>query len=114
MMSNCSLCGLPESLIEHCGTCRAIYSSPYRHEREYASGKAYRAVAKAVRAGELPALGIRCVDCGEPATDWEHRDYDAALKVDPVCRRCNIARGEERSYPIRNSWAAREKERAGG
>jgi hypothetical protein len=61
---------------------------------------AHRAVAKAVKRGELSALtingkstGIACVDCHRPARDYDHRDYFEQLKVEPTCRSCNINRG---------------------
>ena len=41
----------------------------------------------------LPPTAFQCVDCGRKARDYEHRDYDEPLKVEPVCRACNIARG---------------------
>ena len=34
-----------------------------------------------------------CVDCGKPAHDLDHRDYNNPLEVVPVCRGCNIRRG---------------------
>lgn len=52
-------------------------------------------VAKAVRKGLLPKLDgtIKCVDCGKPAHNYEHRDYAKPLDVSPVCRSCNHKRG---------------------
>ena len=35
----------------------------------------------------------KCVDCGANATDYDHRDYNKPLDVEPVCRSCNIRRG---------------------
>lgn len=55
---------------------------------------AHKAVADAVKCGDLqPATECTCVDCGRPATEYDHRDYDEPLQVDPVCRRCNVRRG---------------------
>jgi hypothetical protein len=53
------------------------------------------AVLKARRQGLLPALNgsIACVDCGEPAAHYDHRDYSKPLDVVPVCRSCNCRRG---------------------
>lgn len=113
-MELCSLCHLPESMSDICGLCRAIYQPKYRHPRQYVVGRAHRTVVKAMRNGDLPPLGIKCVDCGGLATEWDHRDYNDPLRVDPVCRSCNCKRGEALSHPIENSWAAREQERAGG
>lgn len=36
---------------------------------------------------------FRCVDCGNGATEYEHRDYNKPLAVEPVCRTCNHRRG---------------------
>lgn len=48
----------------------------------------------ALRRGLLkkPTL-LRCVDCGEKAACYEHRDYNKPLDVVPVCQRCNCKRG---------------------
>jgi len=58
-------------------------------------GNAGYQVAKAIREGVLPKLdgSISCVDCGKPARDYEHRDYNYPLQVEPVCRGCNRRRG---------------------
>lgn len=52
-------------------------------------------VAQAKARGDLPRLTgeIPCVDCGAPARDYDHRDYNRPLDVEPVCRRCNMRRG---------------------
>lgn len=45
--------------------------------------------------GDLPpARAYACVDCGRPAEVYDHRDYCEPLKVDPVCQRCNVHRGQ--------------------
>jgi hypothetical protein len=67
-------------------------------DRIYAprNGKAQagQLVYKAKADGLLPfAKNCICVDCGEPACDLDHRDYNKPLQVDPVCRRCNLRRG---------------------
>lgn len=55
---------------------------------------AHAAVATARRAGKLPdPYELDCVDCGEPAIEYEHRDYSKPLDVVPICRRCNLLRG---------------------
>ena len=52
------------------------------------------AVKKAVKAGFLaPVKTLFCIDCGNPAQCYEHRDYNKPLDVDPVCRSCNYHRG---------------------
>jgi hypothetical protein len=56
--------------------------------------KATQAVNAEVRAGRMQRPGeFKCVDCGEPAECWEHRDYSRPLDVEPVCRLCNNKRG---------------------
>lgn len=55
---------------------------------------AHREVKKAVRRGDLsPVTSHTCVDCGNPAEAYEHRDYGAPLDVEPVCNSCNGIRG---------------------
>ena len=52
------------------------------------------AIALAVRLRKIkPASAFRCVDCNEPATEYDHRDYANPNAVDPVCKRCNGRRG---------------------
>ena len=63
--------------------------------------KAAAAVSKAIRKGDLERLShvhdldhdVACVDCGEKAQVYDHRDYNKPLEVDPVCQKCNCARG---------------------
>jgi hypothetical protein len=51
-------------------------------------------VALAVRLGYLkPARECSCVDCGNPAEHYDHRDYNKPLEVEAVCRPCNYKRG---------------------
>lgn len=58
---------------------------------------AHTAVNLAVKRGELPPVKtLLCADCGAPACDYDHRDYAKPLEVDPVCRKCNRARGPAR------------------
>lgn len=56
---------------------------------------AHRYVDIAVRNGDLPVLdgSVQCVDCGATAVEYDHRDYKKPLEVEPVCKRCNQARG---------------------
>ena len=51
-------------------------------------------VNTAVQKGELQKASVfTCVDCGNPAQCWEHRDYTKPLDVEPVCKRCDSIRG---------------------
>jgi hypothetical protein len=55
---------------------------------------ARRAVARAVHLGDLPHPSkLVCMDCGNTATEYDHRDYSQPLSVDPVCHGCNMRRG---------------------
>lgn len=65
----------------------AVSRSPLAH-------RARRLVLDAVARGRLPAVDtLICVDCGGPATVYDHRDYAAPLDVQPVCDFCNRYRG---------------------
>lgn len=56
--------------------------------------RAHEAVQKATRTGALALPStLACVDCGKPATEYDHRDYAEPLTVDPVCHSCNTKRG---------------------
>jgi hypothetical protein len=51
-------------------------------------------VEAAIKRGLLPELnGLKCMDCGEPAECYDHRNYHHPLAVDPVCKGCNNRRG---------------------
>lgn len=55
---------------------------------------AHQAVYRAIKTGVLPKPdSLPCVDCGVPATDYDHRSYAKPLEVDAVCRSCNKKRG---------------------
>ena len=56
--------------------------------------RAHAAVCVAIKKGKLkPAHDSYCVDCGNPATEYDHRDYNKPLEVEPVCQSCNYKRG---------------------
>lgn len=53
-------------------------------------------VSAAIKRGDLPSLTtnvVDCADCGARAEQYDHRDYFQPMKVDPVCRSCNMRRG---------------------
>jgi hypothetical protein len=61
---------------------------------------AAKALAAAIRCGELPRPQLlRCTDCAEPATCYDHRDYTKPTTVEPVCRSCNVVRGHADVWP---------------
>ncbi len=66
-----------------------------------AAALAHQAVGKAVKNGTLPRLdgSVLCVDCGNSAKMYEHRDYSKPLDVSPVCQGCNQRRGEASNHP---------------
>jgi formylmethanofuran dehydrogenase subunit E len=60
---------------------------------------AQKLVQYKVKKGEMrPASDFPCRDCGEPSTDYDHRDYNKPLEVEPVCRSCNLLRGPALPY----------------
>ncbi len=74
---------------------QAGYFRPHDAER-YWQSKAHATVKLAIGRGLLPSLKsgeFACADCGEPAAEYDHRDYARALDVEPVCRSCNKQRG---------------------
>ncbi|MGF7131945.1 hypothetical protein P3T40_003428 [Paraburkholderia sp. EB58] len=57
-------------------------------------------VCKAVERGDLPPVTTCCcVDCGDPAQAYDHRDYARPLDVEPVCDSCNVRRGKALPNP---------------
>lgn len=61
-------------------------------------------VHRAITSGALRhPRGMACADCGGAAVEYEHRDYNEPLRVEPICRRCNLRRGP--AIPIRGSFA---------
>lgn len=52
-------------------------------------------VSSAICKGIIPRPStLLCDDCGLPASQYDHRDYNFPLLVAPVCRKCNINRGQ--------------------
>ena len=62
--------------------------------RAKAVATAYSQVQKAIRRGLLAVpTSLRCVDCGDHAQMYDHRNYSFVLDVVPVCAQCNTKRG---------------------
>ena len=60
------------------------------------SRRARGRVQDAIRRRQLVRLSkvkTRCTDCNARATQYDHRDYNHPLDVEPVCRSCNRRRG---------------------
>ena len=93
----CSGCGEPLPLIRHyktymCDGCKETLPDKIGEN-------AHKIVALAIRLGFLrPINECSCVDCGNPATDYDHRDYSKPLEVVPVCRPCNFKRGPAKPF----------------
>jgi NAD-dependent SIR2 family protein deacetylase len=57
--------------------------------------RALKIVYDNVVRGHLPVVNtLNCVDCGQQAEAYDHRDYNYPLLVVPVCRYCNAKRGK--------------------
>ena len=66
-------------------------------------------VANEIRLGRMKkASCFNCADCGKAASEYDHRDYNKPLDVEPVCRSCNIRRGSA----ILKNWDGYELERS--
>lgn len=65
----------------------------FRRRRRIAKAHAY--VHKLISQGSYRPLNgtVRCVDCGEVASVYDHRDYRWPGLVEPVCVSCNWERG---------------------
>jgi len=99
---------------KHCDPCNELRVARY-HWWESMCGRseATNAVHLAIRLGELPKLDgtVACVDCGAPARDYDHRDYNRPLDVEPVCRGCNVKRGSAVPHVNYIPWPGHEKAR---
>lgn len=88
----CALCGqsMPRERIYISHYCSVVCAMTVAAARS-AVGNALHA---AIRSGVIPpARSLTCVDCGAPATDYDHRHYLDPLNVVPTCRSCNLKRG---------------------
>lgn len=68
----------------------------HRIRKDFLSGRSVATwiVSRAVREGLIPrAVECTCVDCGRPASGYDHRDYGLPMQIEPVCRSCNSKRG---------------------
>lgn len=72
------------------------YAAMY-HKKYPTAKRAHAKVQSAKERGDLPWLGrcppAKCVDCGDEAIHYDHRDYLKPLDVVPVCGGCNKKRG---------------------
>lgn len=108
----CGLCGAVERRSGgggqyRCGACKAAGLRVRPSTRPDYLGKqaAQYEIALAIREGRLVhPTSLTCTDCDSPAVEYEHRDYNQPLCVDPICRRCNLRRGP--AIPLRGSLSA--------
>lgn len=87
-----------------CDQCKALglFSKMHRGYDWLGKSVAGGIVQSEIRSGRLPkACSEKCLDCGSQAVDYDHRDYNFPLTVEPVCRSCNIKRGP--AIPLRGS-----------
>lgn len=87
---------LPRRMCVICGggTYKSYYCRPCGDVAQEIRFSAHAIVLRAVKAGILsPAGAARCVDCGGPASQYDHRRYSEPLRVDATCPKCNRARG---------------------
>jgi hypothetical protein len=99
MTRSCIDCELPFAVGDMSRRCTTCSVARYRLIQPQQQ-RAQAAVSAAVRKGVLArAATLACVDCGKPARHYDHRDYSQPLKVEPVCRSCNIKRGPADVWP---------------
>lgn len=90
----CLVCGKDLSARRHRSTLYCHHPCGGIANMRNGAGAARAAVAREVKSGRLkPAKECTCVDCGKQARDYDHRDYNKPLEVQPVCRPCNKRRG---------------------
>jgi hypothetical protein len=97
-----------EGIRQSCRLCRIQYYKKYREDGRYDVVRKERwdklkhspmAKAKAKINSRIQYSGMKraaeflCVDCGDKASVYDHRDYNKPYEVDPVCRKCNLKRG---------------------
>jgi len=88
----CKDCGRDISMQHHLA--RSCLACSKSWGKKNGASAACSAVSSAIKRGDLPkASTCQCVDCGKQASDYDHRDYNHPLEVQPVCRSCNKFRG---------------------
>jgi hypothetical protein len=75
------------------------YNDGYKRTPGYL---AKQEIFKAVRAGRLPKVkSLACIDCGNQAQCYDHREYAKPLDVQAVCISCNKRRGPAKDALIK-------------
>lgn len=92
---------------------RSVHASAEYYLKRPLAYQAHYEVARAIRKGELARPATKpCVDCGEQAEHYDHRDYRQPLSVEPVCRKCNYKRGPGAPYAQPSAQKPRTREQA--
>ena len=79
-----------------------------KNDRAKLGNNARNQVSNAICKGKLPhPTELKCVDCGDDAECYDHRDYYQPLSVEPVCMRCNSTRPQ--AMPHVDGWHERTK-----
>ena len=97
----CRKCGAIEgveasSAAFSCAACKSAGRSSNRFYFHHSTGRneASACVGEAIRTWKLPRPNtLPCADCDQPASAYDHRDYNKPLQVVAVCDRCNARRG---------------------
>jgi hypothetical protein len=100
----CSLCGQAwrEGQRPFCSLCGLLNILYRKHGTGQPEGA--QMVSREIRYGRMvPPTNFACVDCGAPATAYEHRDYNKPLDVVPTCRPCNAKR--RYAIPLQMTYA---------
>jgi len=98
--ATCQLCARVEmarGAYSYCCTvCRGQGLQIPRAPKRTWTGKdiAQAVVSNLIKSGDLAhPKTCFCADCGKPAVEYEHRDYNFPERVEPICRACNLRRG---------------------
>lgn len=106
----CSVCQATEkakggNCAFKCQNCR-----PQLSQKEKIQMDAAPKVANArVRGILVDPRTLLCVDCGQQACCYDHREYAKPLDVAAVCRSCNVLRGPAIDSPNHNHRSIRAK-----
>ena len=100
-LAKCFRCGhewIPKvENIRTCAKCRSPYWNKAKSKLDYMKMRNWAVgVVQMSKYKNLleSASKKKCVDCGNNANHWEHRNYSRPLLIEPVCQSCNIKRGK--------------------
>ena len=106
----CPACGINETMHKLSWLCRKCSEIRARRRADI-TRRSHKAVEQEILAGRLPPVkNLACVDCGEPAVCYDHRDYSKPIDVDAVCKSCDASRGPGAPYDGADKrWARRQR-----